>query len=181
MMKLHRSHLALLPALALVLAGVGAVWAYSAALAGPPDDKALIEQRYQKEKLVSPAPIGDPAKERPTVVVTNPPAPTGILELTVAPFPAADFLAVNRWQGIVAGQLVAVIAGGRPNTPLALVAVITFDADGGNALETRRFELPGQSGRARVVSASGTTITVQTDGGKRFTIDASTKAITAIP
>ena len=180
-MKLQRSNLALLAALGLVLAGVGAVWAYTSAMAGPLDDKALIEQRYQKDKLVSPAVISDPAKERPTVAVTNPPAPTGIIEEIVAPFPAADFLATNRWQGIIGGQLVAVIAGGRPNTTLGLLAVLTFDKEGVNIVETRRFELPGQPGRARVVSANGTSVTIQTESGKRFTIDASTKEITAVP
>lgn len=181
-MKLQKSNLVLRSVLGLaVAAGVGAVWAYSSAVAGPPDDKALIEQRYQKDKLVSPAVIGDPSKERPTVVVTNPPAPMGIIEETVAPFPAADFLATNRWQGIIGGQLVAVIAGGRPNTALAQLAVLTFDKEGVNVVETRRFELPGQPGRARVVSANGTTVTLQTDSGKRFTFDASTKVLTPTP
>lgn len=181
-MKLQKSNLALISVLGLsIAAGVVAVWAYSSAVANPLDDKALIEQRYQKDKLVSPAVISDPAKERPTVVVTNPPAPTGIIEEIVAPFPAADFLATNRWQGIIGGQLVAVIAGGRPNTALALLAVLTFDKEGVNVVDARRFELPGQPGRARVVSANGTTITIQTESGKRFTIDASTKVITAIP
>jgi len=181
-MKVLRSCRPLLSVLGLSLAvGVLAAWAYSSAVASHLDDKALIEQRYQTDKLVSPYVIGDPAKERPTVVVTNPPAPTGIIEEIVAPFPAADFLATNRWQGIIGGQLVAVIAGGRPNTALAQLAVLTFDKEGINVVETRRFELPGQPGQARVVSASGTIITIQTDGGKRFTIDASTKAIAAVP
>jgi hypothetical protein len=180
MMKL-KTNLALLSVLGLsVVAGVVAGWVYSSAVASPLDDKALIEQRYQKDTLVSPYVIVDPAKERPTVVVTNSPAPTGIIEEIVAPFPSAEFLATNRWQGIVGGQLVAVIAGGRPDTALALLAVLVFDKEG-NVVETRRVELPGQSGRAHVVSASGTIITIQTDGGKRFTIDASTKAITAVP
>ncbi|MCA1645496.1 MAG: hypothetical protein LC797_08530 [Chloroflexi bacterium] len=181
-MKVQKLNRPVLSVLGVSLAlGVLAVWAYSSAVASPLDDKALIEQRYQKDKLVVPHVIADPAKERPTTIVTNPPAPTGIIEEIVAPFPAADFLATNRWQGIIGGQLVAVIAGGRPNTALGQLAVLTFDKEGTNVVETRRFELPGAPGRARVASASGSIILIQTDSGKRFTIDASTKVITALP
>lgn len=165
---------------AALLTGVGTavVAAYwTSAVAEVLNEKALIEQRYQSEKLVSPAPGGDPDQQRPTVRVTNPPAPTGVIEITVAPFPATEFLANNRWQGFIGDKLVAVIAGGPANTSLGQLMVLTLDRDGVTILETQRLSLPGQPGRARVTSATGTTLSIQTPSGAMFSFDAVAKRL----
>jgi len=147
----------------------------------PLTEKDQIEQRYQQERLVSPAPKGDPQKERPTVAVTNPPAPTGVLDTSIAPFPSAQFRATNRWNGFVGDHLVAVIAGGPPNSQLARLAVITFDREGANALDVMWVELPGSPGRPRVASAAGTSLAITTQSGKGFVFDADTRRLTSLP
>ena len=153
----------------------------SAATPVPLTEKEQIEQRYQQERLVSPAPKGDPQNGRPAVAVTNPPAPTGVLDTSVAPFPAVEFLATNRWNGFVGDHLVAVIAGGPANTQLARLAVITFDREGVNALDVMWVELPGSPGRPRVASAAGANLVITTESGRRFAFDADAKRLSILP
>jgi hypothetical protein len=143
----------------------------------PSSEKERIEQRHQLERLVPPAPKGDPTKGRPTVAATNPPAPTGVLDTTSAPFPSSRFRATNRWNGFVGDHLVAVIAGGPPNSRLAELAVITFDKEGVNALEVIWVELPGSPGRPHVASATGTMLIIATESGRRFAFDAVAKRL----
>lgn len=153
----------------------------SAATPGPSSEKERIEQRYQQDRLVPPAPKGDPARARPTVVVTNPPAPTGVLDVSVAPFPSSQFRATNRWNGFVGDHLVAVIAGGPPNSRVAKLAVITFDSEGLNALDVMWVELPDSPGRPRVTSAIQTNLLITTESGRRFAFDATTRRLSALP
>ena len=147
----------------------------------PLTEKEQIEQRIQQDRLVSPAPKGDPQKERPPVAVTNPPAPTGVLDTSVAPFPAVEFLATNRWNGFVGDHLVAVIAGGPANTQLARLAVLTFDREGVNVLDVMWVELPGSPGRPRVASAAGASLVITTQSGQTYAFDADTKRLSTLP
>jgi hypothetical protein len=167
--------------LSVAFAGSLAIALIQSARAEDLTEKERIEQRYQREKLVSPAPGGDPVKERPTVRVTNPPAPTGILDSGFGPFPSAEFLGTNRWQGFVGDHLVAVIAGGTPHTALGRLMVLTMDMDDRNVLEVRRIELPGDPGPARVASANGTNLLIQTESGRSFVFEVSTKHLTPGP
>ena len=171
----------LIAALAIVLA-IGVVIAIrGTAAAGDPNEKQLIEQRYQQDKLVSPRVVGSPSQERPTGHVTNPPAPTGVLETHDAPFPTTEFLASNRWQGVIGGRLVSVIAGGIPNSTTGVLMVLGFSEDTTKIIDSQRVILPGAPGSARVLSATGTLVQIQTASGKQFTFDAATRVLTASP
>jgi hypothetical protein len=153
----------------------------SAATPVPASEKERIEQRHQQERLVPAASKGDPAKERPTVAVTNRPAPTGVLDVSVAPFPSSQFRATNRWNGFVGDNLVAVIAGGPPNSRVAKLAIITFDSEGLNALDVTWVELSDSPGRPRIATATQTNLLITTESGRWFAFDAASRRLSAIP
>lgn len=168
---------------ALAIAGTLAVVVMRPAVAQGPDEKAQIEQRYQSDKLLPPHPKNDPAaKGGPTVIQTNPPPPTGIIEAAGAPFPSSEFRASNRWQAFVGDQLIAVLAGGPPDLTVGRLAVITFTKDGADVISVRWVDLPGRPGRARVASAQGTnSLVIETTGGQRFGFNPTLLQLTAIP
>ena len=142
-------------------------------------EKQQIEQRYRDLRAGPSAPARDPVAEAPTVRVTNPPAPTGVLEETGAPFPAVEFRASNRWQGYIGDQLIAVLAGAPAGTKLGQLKVLAMTRDGSNILEVVSVDLPGQPGKARIAAGNGTRLDVTTESGRSFTFDVATRTLTA--
>jgi hypothetical protein len=168
-------------ATAITCGGALAVLLVGAALAGPPDEKAQIDDRHRQEGAVSPRPKGDQAQERPTTRVTNPPAPTGIINTDVSPFPSSQFLVTNRWQAIIGDALVAVIAGGAPNSSTGRLAVLRLTSDGASVTDVRWVDLPDRSGRPRITAAQDHTLAIETTGGLKFSFNADTLQLTPQP
>jgi hypothetical protein len=138
------------------------------------EGRLLLEEKARLEPVQKPPPSGvtkpDEQAARPADE-PQPAYPTGIFTDQEAPAPAAQFLALNRWQGIVDGRQVAVYAGRAGENPgVGRILLVSKDATGvttGQWIDT-------PDGPVQVVAVKGSFIVLRGQSGTGFLLDPAT-------
>jgi hypothetical protein len=110
----------------------------------------------------------------PTLVSTEPPWPTGIIEDGESPF-SASFVFKNRWQQVVGGQRIIVFAGSKKSDPSQGVVVVwEISTDQVNSVNNV-YPTSIRDGALRIVAATGLRLTLAGAGGRPFYFDAPSR------
>jgi len=127
-------------------------------------------ERGEKPKVL---PKPNPESVRPGPD-PEPPYPSGIFEDPEAPFPTVEFLAVNRWQGVLGGAKFAIYAGtaGYDRMQTGRLYCIVYD-DSWNITRSRVIDLP-QAGALRITQREGSALFATAKSGQRFVLNIPT-------
>jgi len=131
-------------------------------------------ERDEDPEVLFPKPDPDAARPSPE---PEPPYPTGIFEDREAPFATAEFMAVNRWQGVLDGARYTVYAGnaGYDRMRTGRLHCVVFD-DSWNIIRSRAIDV-AHSGSLRITGREGTDLLVAADSGRRLVLDIPTLSI----
>lgn len=148
---------------------------------GPYDSLTVGQKKLylgtdQQRQIAASAQNGIPVQDPPIAALPRQAAwPSGIQEsFSPAPIGPPDFTATNVWAGVVDQVRVLVYAGGTGKPGSAgqgELLVWRFDTEAGHLV---RYLTPTAQGFVRIVSATGTRLTVQTDSGVTYVFDVST-------
>jgi hypothetical protein len=115
----------------------------------------------------------------PLVPLTGPqePVPTGIINMSQAPFPSEEYGIENRWQKLLPGgailQLYAGADGSNPSQGLVIVWTVPSTAP---AVVIRT---PDKIGALRIVAVNGNTFTLSSTSGKQAVFDLTSRSFTS--
>jgi hypothetical protein len=150
----------------------------SSAPSGEITDPAAFDAEKQRleQQMLSPrpggAPKGDPTDGLAQAKKLDYPESldTGLFEDREAPMSTSFFRGTNRWLGVVGGTVVEVYAGTAGEGPDTGRLIVVINGAGLDDVHGMTFNVPGE-GALRIISATGTTLTIVSAAGKQHTFD----------